>query len=230
MPALSDNRPRRPPAAPTAYQSSRLRTPAQPAVRTAATLSERTGPTSSLLQGDDLGADLTENGRRNGQPVGERIILAGRVIDEDGRPCRDALVEVWQANAAGRYIQTTDQHDAPLDPNFFGAGRCVADAEGAYSFRTIKPGAYPWGNHPNAWRPSHIHVSVLGPSFVSRLVTQMYFPGDPLLALDPIFNGVPEGERSRLVADLDLDATIPGFALAYRFDVVVRTAAAPVED
>ena len=124
------------------------------------------------------------------------------MLDEDGRPCRDTLIEIWQANAAGRYIHEADQHDAPLDPNFLGAGRCVTDDDGRYRFFTIKPGAYPWRNHPNAWRPNHIHFSLFGPSFATRLVTQMYFPGDPLLALDPIFQGAPEGARERLIAAL----------------------------
>ena len=137
---------------------------------------------------------------RNGEPLGERIIVTGRVLDEGGRPVRNTLVEIWQANAAGRYVHKNDQHDAPLDPNFLGAGRCITDNEGRYRFLTIKPGAYPWGNHPNAWRPNHIHFSLFGDHFGSRLVTQMYFPGDPLLAFDPIFQGTPEHARDRLIA------------------------------
>ena len=169
-----------------------------------------------------LDADLTRNGRRNGEPIGERIIVTGRIIDEAGRPVPGALLEIWQANAAGRYIQPTDQHDAPLDPNFLGTGRCRSDATGHYSFRTIKPGAYPWQNHPNAWRPNHIHLSLFGSDFGSRLVTQMYFQGDPLLPLDPIFNSVPEDARDLLMAQFDLDRTEPGVALSFRFDLVLR--------
>ena len=172
------------------------RAPQQPLIRLPHTLSEITGPVyghSILRPADD---DLTR--QHTGEPLGERIIVAGRVIDEDGRPVPDTLVEIWQGNAAGRYIHARDQHPAPLDPNFRGAGRCVTDDEGRYRFVTIKPGAYPWRNHPNAWRPAHIHFSLFGPAFVTRLVTQMYFPGDPLIPLDPIFNARarPDGARS----------------------------------
>jgi protocatechuate 3,4-dioxygenase beta subunit len=167
----------------------------------------------------------------NGEPLGERIIVAGRVVDEDDHPVANTLVEIWQANSAGRYVHDVDQHDAPLDPNFLGAGRCVTDANGRYEFRTIKPGAYPWRNHHNAWRPNHIHLSLFGASFVSRLVTQMYFPGDPLFAFDPIFNGVPEAARDRMVAGFDLELTEPEFALGYNFDIVLRgPSATPMED
>mgnify|MGYP001084417058 CR=1 FL=1 len=204
------------------YGSTVLRGPGQPPVKVPATASERTGPVFGGASIGSLDADLTRNGRVNGEPLGERIIVCGRVSDEAGRPVAGALVELWQCNAAGRYIHRTDQHDAPLDPNFFGAGRCVTDGEGRYRFLTIRPGAYPWGNHHNAWRPAHIHFSLFGASIVSRLVTQMYFPGDPLLPLDPIFNGVPEGARDRLVARFDLDVTEPGFALGYVFDIVLR--------
>ena len=148
---------------------------------------------------EDLGAldhDLTRNAARNGEPLGERIIVTGRVLDEGGRPVRNTLVEIWQANAAGRYVHKADQHDAPLDPNFLGAGRCITDNEGRYRFLTIKPGAYPWGNHPNAWRPNHIHFSLFGDYFGSRLVTQMYFPGDPLLGVRSDFPG-HAGTRAR---------------------------------
>jgi protocatechuate 3,4-dioxygenase beta subunit len=164
-------------------------------------------------------------------PLGERIIVEGRVLDEDGRPQPQTLVEVWQANAAGRYAHRIDQHDAPLDPNFSGAGRTLTDAEGRYRFITIRPGAYPWTNHDNAWRPAHIHFSLFGPAFLTRLVTQMYFPGDPLLPLDPIFNSVPdEGSRERLISSFALDVTQPEWALGYRFDIVLRgRAATPIE-
>jgi len=148
----------------------------------------------------------------------------GRVLDERARPVANTLVEIWQANAAGRYVHKTDQHDAPLDPNFLGAGRCLTDAQGRYRFLSIKPGAYPWGNHDNAWRPNHIHFSLFGEYFASRLITQMYFPGDPLLAYDPMFQGVPAAARDRLVANFKLDVTQPGYALGYEFDIVLRGA------
>ena len=165
----------------------------------------------------ELDSDLTQNGRGGGEPLGERIVVTGRVTDEAGRPLRNTLIEIWQANAAGRYIHKVDQHAAPIDPNFFGGGRCVTDSEGHYRFLTVKPGAYPWGNHANAWRPNHIHFSLIGPTIASRLVTQMYFPGDPLLALDPIFQGTPEKARQRLVSNFSLDVTEEGFALGYVF-------------
>ena len=163
-------------------------------------------------------ADLTTGG-----PIGERIVVEGRVLDTDGRPVRDTLIEVWQANAAGRYAHEADQHPAPLDPGFTGAGQCATDAEGRYRCTTIRPGAYPWANHDNAWRPAHIHFSLCGRAFAQRLVTQMYFPGDPLLALDPIYNAVRDpADRELLVAGFDPDATVPDWALAYRFDIVLR--------
>jgi protocatechuate 3,4-dioxygenase beta subunit len=166
-------------------------------------------------------ADLTAQGA--GEPLGERIVVTGRVLDEDGRPVRGALLEIWQANAAGRYIHEVDQHPAPLDPNFTGAGRTVTDDDGRYRFVTVKPGAYPWRNHPNAWRPAHIHFSLFGRAFTQRLVTQMYFPGDPLFAYDPIFQSVRDpAARERLVARLDLDETTPEWALGYTWDVVLR--------
>jgi protocatechuate 3,4-dioxygenase, beta subunit len=158
-----------------------------------------------------------------GEPLGERIIVAGRVLDESGRPVPGALVEIWQANAAGRYVHEVDQHPAPLDPNFTGAGRTLTDEGGGYRFVTIKPGAYPWRNHPNAWRPAHIHFSLFGRAFTQRLVTQMYFPGDPLFAFDPIFQSVRDPEaRERLVSSFDLEVTEPEWALGYRFDIVLR--------
>lgn len=204
------------------YKSTVLRAPTRPLVPLRQTLSERTGPVYGQEKVGPLDNDLTRNGRTSGEPLGERMVVRGRVLDEMGRPVRNTLVEVWQANAAGRYIHKVDQHDAPLDPNFFGGGRCVTDDNGVYTFYTIKPGAYPWGNHPNAWRPNHIHFSLLGPSIASRLVTQMYFPGDPLLPLDPIFLGTPAGARDRLISKFSLDITEPGFALGYAFDLVLR--------
>jgi protocatechuate 3,4-dioxygenase beta subunit len=204
-----------------AYTSSLKRAPRQSAVRIEHTLSEITGPllgTECLRPGDD---DLTHY--RGGEAIGERIIVTGRVLDEDARPIHGALIEIWQANAAGRYLHEVDQHDAPLDPHFLGAGRVVTDTNGAYRFMSIKPGAYPWRNHPNAWRPRHIHFGLFGPGFATRLVTQMYFPGDPLLALDPIYNSVPDtAARQRLVAAFDLGVTVEEFALGYRFDFVLR--------
>jgi protocatechuate 3,4-dioxygenase beta subunit len=174
-------------------------------------------------------ADLTS--QHTGPPLGERIIVHGRVLDGDGRPVPNTLVEVWQANAAGRYAHDLDRHPAPLDSNFSGAGRCLTDADGSYRFVTIKPGAYPWKNHHNAWRPAHVHFSILGRAFVQRLVTQMYFPGDSLFGQDPIFNSVRDpAARARMICSLDLDTTVPEWALAYRFDIVLRgRAATPFE-
>jgi protocatechuate 3,4-dioxygenase beta subunit len=166
-------------------------------------------------------ADLTAHGDR--EPLGERIVVSGRVVDEDGRPVRGALLEIWQANAAGRYAHEVDQQPAPLDPSFTGAGRTLTDDEGRYRFVTIKPGAYPWKNHPNAWRPAHIHFSLFGRAFAQRLVTQMYFPGDPLFAYDPIFQSVRDpAARERLISAFDLATTVPEWALGYRFDIVLR--------
>lgn len=205
------------------YKSTVLRSPTKPLVPLAQTLSELTGPVFGHDALGPLDDDLTRNGAVNGAPLGERIIVAGRVMDEDGRALPDTLIEIWQTNAAGRYIHKVDQHDAPIDPNFFGAGRCVTDAEGRYRFTTLRPGAYPWGNHANGWRPPHIHFSLFGPSFVTRLVTQMYFPGDPLLELDPVFLGVPDpAARARLIAKFSLEQTEPEFALGYVFDIVLR--------
>jgi protocatechuate 3,4-dioxygenase beta subunit len=213
------------------YKSTVLRGPTKPLVPLKHTLTERAGPLYGRDSLNEIDTDLTKNGRTTGEPIGERIIVAGRVVGEDGRPVPDTLLEIWQANSAGRYNHELDRHDAPLDPNFLGGGRCVTDAAGNYRFYTIKPGAYPWGNHHNGWRPNHIHFSLFGPTIATRLVTQMYFPGDPLLPLDPIFLGVPAGARDRLVADFDLSLTEPDFALGYRFDIVLRGSdAAPMED
>jgi protocatechuate 3,4-dioxygenase beta subunit len=205
-----------------AYKSTRLRHPRQPLVYLPHTVTEVSGPQlGSERVGGELDHDLTR--QHAGEPLGERIIVSGRVLDGDGRPIRNTLVEIWQANAAGRYLHKGDQHPAPLDPNFSGAGRCVTDDDGRYEFITIKPGAYPWGNHHNAWRPQHIHFSLLGQAFAQRLVTQMYFPGDPLFQYDPIYNSVrdPKG-RERMVSRFDLDRTEPEWALAYDFDIVLR--------
>ena len=204
------------------YKSTRLRGPTRPLVPLGQSLSELTGPVYGHESVGELDSDLTKNGVRDGEPLGERIVVAGHVRGDDGRALPNTLIEIWQANAAGRYIHIVDQHDAPLDPNFFGGGRCVTDADGFYRFRTVRPGAYPWGNHFNAWRPNHIHFSLFGPCFATRLVTQMYFPGDPLLDLDPIYQGTPEAARASLVARFDLELTEPEFALGYRFDIVLR--------
>lgn len=211
------------------YRSTQRRFPRKPLHPIPHTVTETTGPQFSERM-FPASVDLTCN--TTGRPaIGERIIVAGRITDEDGRSVPHTMVEVWQANATGRYDHPGDQHDAPLDPNFHGAGRVFTDADGLYRFLTIRPGAYPWPNHRNAWRPNHIHFSFFGPAFATRLVTQMYFPGDPLLSLDPIFNGVPDAAaRDRLIAAFDLDLTEPDFALGYRFDVVLRgRAATPME-
>jgi protocatechuate 3,4-dioxygenase, beta subunit len=203
------------------YLSTRPRAPRQPLIVIPQTLSEITGPVYGHADVKTEEADLTTG--HAGEPLGERIIVKGRVLDENGRPVANSLVEVWQCNAAGRYVHAADQHAAPLDPNFTGGGRCVTDADGNYQFTTIKPGAYPWRNHANAWRPAHIHFSLFGPSFLTRLVTQMYFPGDPLFALDPIFNSIPDPKaRERMVCRFDLEATKPEWALGYAFDIVLR--------
>jgi protocatechuate 3,4-dioxygenase, beta subunit len=204
------------------YKSTVLRGPSRPLIPLAHTLSELTGPVYGHEALGPLDNDLTRNARQTAEPLGERIIVTGRVLDEAGRPVRNTLVEIWQANAAGRYVHKTDQHDAPLDPNFLGAGRCVTDDDGVYRYMTIKPGAYPWGNHANAWRPSHIHLSLFGGSIASRLVTQMFFPGDPLLPFDPMFQSAPEGARDRLLSKFSLDVTEEGYALGYEFDIVLR--------
>ena len=204
------------------YKSTGLRGPTKPLVPLKQTLAERTGPVFGHDAVGPLDHDLTRNAVKDGEPLGERIVVTGRVLDESGRPVTDTLVEIWQANAAGRYIHKVDQHNAPIDPNFLGAGRTATDGDGRYKFYTVKPGAYPWGNHANAWRPNHIHFSLLGPSISTRLVTQMYFPGDPLLDLDPIFLGTPEDARHRLVSDFSIDVTEPDFALGYVFDIVLR--------
>ena len=188
------------------YRSTALRHPKEPLVIIPQTLSEITGPAYPYGRIEATDNDLTR--QHAGEPLGERIIVEGRVLDEDGRPIPKTLVEVWQANAAGRYAHRVDEHAAPLDPNFSGAGRTLTDEEGRYRFVTIRPGAYPWRNHDNAWRPAHIHFSLFGTSFLSRLITQMYFPGDPLMPYDPIFNAIPDaGARQRLIANFDLNAT-----------------------
>ena len=211
------------------YRSTRTRAPKRPLLLLPHTLSELTGPVYGHESVGELEHDLTR--QHDGEPLGERIVVTGRVTDRGGRPVRSGLIEIWQANAAGRYVHEGDQHPAPLDVNFTGAGRCLTDDDGRYRFVTIKPGAYPWRNHPNAWRPAHIHLSLFGRAFTNRLVTQMYFPGDPLFAYDPIFQSVRDPRaRSRLVSSFDLETTVPEWALAYRFDIVLGgPAATPLE-
>ncbi len=204
-----------------AYRSTQHRAPTRPLILLPHTLSEVTGP---VFGHDDIepgDSDLTA--QHAGEPLGERIIVSGRVLDENARPVRGALVEVWQANAAGRYRHRKDTHNAPIDPNFTGFGRVLTDEEGRYRFLTIKPGAYPWLNHYNAWRPAHIHFSLFGAGLLQRLVTQMYFPGDPLLPYDPIFNSIPDEQgRKRLISSFDWETTPPVYALGYHFDIVLR--------
>ena len=203
------------------YGSTRLRVPERPLTILPHTLTEVTGPAYGHGKVGPLDNDLTR--QHKGEPVGERIIVSGRVLDGDGRPVRDSLIEIWQANAAGRYVHAGDRHPAPLDPNFTGAGRCVTDDEGRYRFVTVKPGAYPWKNHENAWRPAHIHFSLFGPAFATRLITQMYFPGDPLFSQDPIFQSVRDPkDQQRLISTFDLSITEPEWALGYNFDIVLR--------
>jgi protocatechuate 3,4-dioxygenase, beta subunit len=211
------------------YRSTVLRAPSRPPVppRFGPDAIERSSPVFGHTELGPLDADLTL--QHTGEPLGERIVVAGRVLDSGGRAVPNALVEVWQANASGRYAHPGDQHPVPLDPNFTGAGRCITDCEGRYRFTTIKPGAYPWRNHENAWRPAHIHFSVFGMAFTQRLVTQMYFPGDPLFALDPILGSIPdERARERLVARFDIATTVPEWALGYQWDIVLGST--PTED
>jgi protocatechuate 3,4-dioxygenase beta subunit len=204
-----------------AYGSTVRRAPAKPLIQLPHTLSELTGPLYGHNPIGETDNDLTR--QHPGEPLGERIIVAGRVLDEDGRPIPHTLLELWQCNAAGRYLHNRDDHRAPLDPNFSGAGRTITDENGDYRFVTIKPGAYPWRNHENAWRPAHIHFSLFGPCFITRLITQMYFPNDPLMARDPISQSIPDEQaRQRLVSEFDWKLTQPEWALGYRFDIVLR--------
>lgn len=203
------------------YKSTLRRAPSRPLIRLPGEFVDLAAPLFGELPIGDGDSDLTR--QHTGEPLGERIVVAGRVLDEDGRAVPHTLVELWQCNAAGRYRHAQDDHPAPLDPNFSGAGRTMTDADGRYRFVTIKPGAYPWRNHDNAWRPAHIHFSLFGTSFLTRLVTQMYFPNDPLLAYDPIAQSVPDDRtRQRMVSEFDLDLTEPEWALGYRFDIVLR--------
>jgi protocatechuate 3,4-dioxygenase beta subunit len=209
------------------YRSTVARSPEKDPVKIVQTLSETTGPGLVFSDLSEEDADLTTNAGTGSPAIGERIIVTGRVTDEDGRAIPDTLVEVWQANASGRYVHWREtEFPAPLDPNFIGVGQCLTSEDGTYRFTTVKPGPYPWGNHPNAWRPAHIHFSLLGPSWGSRLVTQLYFEGDPLMSLDPIFNSVPEATRGRLIARYDHDVSIENWALGWRWDIVLRGHAA----
>ena len=210
------------------YRATQLRAPHRRPVRLPDHwFHQAPGPVFGRIRVRPEDSDLTR--QHGGDPLGERIILTGAVTDTDGRPVRDTLVEIWQANAAGRYVDPVDDHPAPLDPNFTGAGRCLTDESGRYRFVTIKPGPYPWRNHLNAWRPAHVHFSFFGPSLASRLVTQMYFPGDPLIPLDPILSSIPDPRgREMLVSRLDLEMTMPEWAVGYRWDVVLR-GATPME-
>ncbi|MDA8292266.1 MAG: protocatechuate 3,4-dioxygenase subunit beta [Actinomycetota bacterium] len=202
------------------YRSSAARSPRERLLLVPGALESRTGPVFGDGLVRPLDHDLTR--QHSGVPIGERIVVAGRLCDVGGHPVPGQLVEVWQANAAGRYSHRVDGHDAPLDPNFTGYGRCLTAPDGSFRFVTVRPGAYPWSNHPNAWRPAHVHFSVFGRAFADRLVTQMYFPGDPLLAFDPIFNSVADpSARARLVSSLDLDLADPGWAIGFRFDLVL---------
>jgi protocatechuate 3,4-dioxygenase, beta subunit len=211
-----------------AYRSTIRRAPRLPLVEVPLTASELTRPRldASLVTAED--ADLTRNAGTGGEAIGQRIIVTGRVTDEDGSPVAGALLEIWQANAAGRYIHKRDDWPGPLDPNFLGIGRCLTNDAGEYRFLTVRPGAYPWSNHENAWRPAHIHFSVLPPSWAQRLVTQMYFPDDPLLPLDPIFNAVPDAARPRLIATYAHDVTEAFRALGWRWNIVLTGPGATV--
>ena len=203
------------------YRSTIRRAPSKPLIALPHTISEVTGP---MFGPGDIGSndhDLTA--QHDGEPIGERVVVSGRLLDDNAKPIAHALIEMWQANSAGRYRHEIDDHDAPLDPNFTGVGRVLTGADGEYRFVTIKPAAYPWRNHYNAWRPAHLHFSLFGLGLVQRLVTQMYFPGDPLLPFDPMYNSISdEKARARLVSHFDWERTIPDIALAYRFDMVLR--------
>ena len=203
------------------YRSTVSRAPTLAPIRAPQTLTEVTGPAGcwDRLMGPAI-IDLTAQHR--GTPLGQRIIISGRVLDEDARPVSNTVIEIWQANASGRYIHAHDRWDAPIDPNFTGAGRVVTDAAGHYRFVTVRPGAYPWGNHDNAWRPAHIHLSLIGPAFATRLVTQLYFPDDPLIEIDAIANAVPMPFRQRMVSRFDIGTTKPNWALGYLFDIVLK--------
>jgi protocatechuate 3,4-dioxygenase beta subunit len=210
-----------PPQDSPGYRSTGLRHPKQRPVLLPQMLTEVTGPLLGPGRIGEHDNDLTR--QHAGEPQGQRIIVHGRLLDGDGRPVRNSLVEIWQANAGGRYRHTGDRWPSPLDPNFDGVGRTLTDEEGRYEFTTIKPGAYPWKNHDNAWRPAHIHFSVFGISFTQRLVTQMYFPDDPLFGQDPIYNAIQdERARRRMISRFDMSRTTDHWALGFEFDIVLR--------
>ena len=217
------DRSQHPPALTPGYKTSGARSPRYPLLSLQNSLSEITGPVFGHNELGPLDNDLLKNYAHGGEPIGERIVVHGRVLDEEARPVPGALVEFWQANAGGRYRHKKDTYLAPIDPNFGGCGRTLSDAEGRYVFRTVKPGAYPWRNYVNSWRPAHIHFSIFGSGFAQRLITQMYFEGDPLIPICPIIKTIPDAEAvERLIAPLDLNAAIPLDCLAYRFDIVLR--------
>jgi len=204
------------------YKSSNLRSPQQAPVKLDSGWDNALSVTPKWPQLASDDADLTINARVDGDPIGERIIVEGKILNENGKPIPNALIEIWQANSAGRYVHEEELHPAPLDPNFMGAGRCISDADGAYRFITIKPGSYPWGNHRNAWRPAHIHFSVYGVGLAQRLITQMYFPSDPTLPYDPIFNSTTDAEiRNRLISTFSMEDTVPEWAHCYKFNIVL---------
>ncbi|MET4389219.1 protocatechuate 3,4-dioxygenase beta subunit [Bradyrhizobium sp. F1.4.3] len=212
-----------PPAHAPGYKSSVLRSPRQALLSIENSVSEITGPVFGHNDLGPLDNDLIRNYAKDGDPVGERIIVHGRVLDETGRGVPNTLVEFWQANAGGRYRHRKDNYLAPIDPNFGGCGRALTDDTGYYYFRTVKPGPYPWRNYVNSWRPAHIHFSVFGSCFAQRLITQMYFEGDPLIPVCPILTTIADEDAlDRLVAPLDLNASTPFDSLAYRFDIVLR--------
>ena len=221
-PLLRRDRGWHPPAYAPAYKSSVLRSPRRALLSIEPSMEDMSGPVFGRDMLDPLDNDLIRNFGADGEAVGERIVVHGRVLDEAGRPVPDTLIEIWQANAGGRYRHVNDGYLAALDPNFGGCGRVMSDGEGRYAFRTIRPGPYPWRNNGSDWRPAHIHLSIFGEAFAQRLVTQMYFPGDPLLDHDPIYNAVPEAAaRERLIGRFDLEATRPEWALGYAFDIVL---------
>lgn len=213
------------------YRSTVKRSPVKDLVQIVQTLSETTGPGPAWSSFSDADADMTTNAGTGGEAIGARTIVTGRVLDEHGTPVPETLIELWQCNASGRYAHWRETaYPAPLDPNFLGVGQCKTDSDGTYRFTTIRPGPYPWGNHPNAWRPAHIHFSVWGPSLATRLITQMYFPDDPLFEFDPIFLSVPAHARSRLIASYDHSVTEENWALGFRWDIVLRGALATPND
>ncbi|MGR3617343.1 MAG: protocatechuate 3,4-dioxygenase subunit beta [Paracoccaceae bacterium] len=213
-----------PPALSPDYKTSVARSPRNALISLENTVSESTGPVFGHCDLEPADNDLLSNFAQPGQsPIGERILVHGRVLDENARPVPNTLVELWQANAGGRYRHRKDMYLAPIDPNFGGCGRTLTDAHGYYCFRTVKPGAYPWRNWINSWRPAHIHLSIFGTAFAQRLITQLYFEGDPLIEKCPIVNTIPDPKaREQLVAALDMNASVPLDMLAYKFDIVLR--------